>query len=79
MVCTSLLESSLCMYVDVIVGFNQTEFTVSEEVGEIQLCLVMILPPPGEMFTRSFPAGAETRDGTATRTFFGGLLKHTHT
>ena len=57
------------MYTDVIVGFNQTEFTVSEEVGEIQLCLVIIVPEPGMMFEIEFPVSVETQDGTAIGKF----------
>ena len=57
------------MYIDVIVGFNQTEFTVSEEVGQIQICLVMIEPAAGVTFENRFPVGMETRDGTAIGAF----------
>ena len=57
------------MYIVVIIGFNQTEFTVSEEVGQIQLCLVMISPLPGEIFSGFFPAGVHTQDGTAIGMF----------
>ena len=53
------------MYIDVVVAFNQTEFTVNEEVGEIQLCLVMIVPAPGAIFPQVFPASVETQDRTA--------------
>ena len=66
--CTSLLKSSF-VYVVVIIGFNQTEFTVREDIGQIQLCLVMIVPAPGAMFSSTFPAGVETRDGTAIGTY----------
>ena len=59
------MYSSL-LYIDVIVGFNQTEFTVTENVGQVQLCLVMIVPTRDVTFPGSFPAGVETRDGTAT-------------
>ena len=64
-----LITQSSSVYIDVIVGFNQTEFTVSEDVGEIRLCLVMIVPAPGAVFSRQFPASVETRDGTAIGTF----------
>ena len=57
------------MYIDVIVAFSQTEFTVSEDVGEIRLCLVMIAPAPGARFSQVFPASVETRDGTAIGMF----------
>ena len=57
------------MYIVVIIGFNQTEFTVSEEVGQIQLCLVMISPLPGEIFSGFFPAGVQTQNGTAIGMF----------
>ena len=64
-----LITQSSFVYIDVIVGFNQTEFTVNEDVGEIQLCLVMMVPAPGAVFSRVFPASVETRDGTAKGTF----------
>ena len=65
---TSLLKSSF-VYIVVIIGFNQTEFTVSEDIGQIQLCLVMIAPAPGTMFLSLFPAGVETQNGTAIGTY----------
>ena len=65
---TSLLKSSF-VYIVVIIGFNQTEFTVSEDIGQIQLCLVMISPLPGERFLRSFLAVVQTQDGTAIGMF----------
>ena len=65
--CTSLLKSSF-VCIDVTIGFNQTEFTVSEDIGQIQLCLVMIVPASGAI-SFSIVVTAETQDGTAYGTY----------
>ena len=54
--------------VDVVVTFEQTEFIVNEDVGQVELCLVIIIPPASILFPGTFFITAESRDGTATGT-----------
>ena len=55
-------------------GFNQTEFTVSEDVGTVTLCIVVFEPP------RNFPVNISvtvlyiSRSGTATGILYFVLL-----
>ena len=50
----------------VIVTFEQTEFTVNETVGMVELCLVIV--SPSSSFNGFFFIYAESHDGTATGT-----------
>ena len=61
-----LMFISFC--VDVVVTFEQTEFTVNEDVGNVKLCLNITDPLPSIIFPGTFFITAASRNGTATGT-----------
>lgn len=54
--------------VNVVVTFEETHFTIDEDVGYVELCLMIMEPPTSETFPGAFFVTAGTRDGTATGT-----------
>ena len=50
---------------DVVVGFEQTVFTVSEDVGSVELCVIVINPPDGTPFSTPFTLLTGTQGLTA--------------
>lgn len=49
-----------------VIIFEETEFTINEDVGYVELCLVMIEPPASETFSGAFFLTVESQNGTAT-------------
>ena len=74
---------------DVDVGFEQTVFTVPEDVGSVELCVVVTNPPDGTPFltpftlitgTQGLTAGIrrkkKEKKGTMTKFFKSWLAKY---
>ena len=68
------MKSCFSSTVEVIVGFEQLEFTVSETVGQVELCLRVTAPVDTTPLMQLYEVGVGTVEGTA-----GKLLSHTLT
>ena len=48
-----------------LVGFEQSSYTVDENVGQFQVCVVLTIPPQSDPLNRTFILRISTRPDTA--------------
>ena len=49
----------------VLVGFEQPSYSVREDVGQFQVCVVVVRPPQSEPLNQTFSLSVSTTTGTA--------------
>ena len=53
-----------------VVGFEMTSYSEREDVGQFNVCVVVIVPPLSETLNRMFNLSVSTSPGTAGKLLF---------
>lgn len=58
--------STITVHIDgVVVGFEQSFYSLHEDIGQFQICVVVIRPPESGSLSRTFSLSVSTIAGTA--------------
>lgn len=64
----------LIFLTDVVIGFEQLSYSVDEGVGQLEVCVVVSVPPQSDQLNRTFHLSVNTTPGTAGTTLQSRLF-----
>ena len=61
----SISDNKLILLTDVVIGFEELSYSVDEGVGQLQVCVMVTMPPQSDVLNRTFSLSVSTSVGTA--------------
>ena len=74
----SISDNKLILLTDVVVGFEESSYSVDEGVGQLQVCVVVTMPPQSDVLNRTFSLNVSTSLGSAGTYSFTINMRITH-